>query len=124
MIANLAKALFDTNILIDAIAGHPEARAIIETAVDPAISIITAFEVLSGTTSWDEAKAQALLNGFRQIDVDPDIITYAVALAKERRLLMPDAIIVATAQATGRTLITRDIKLTNEIDDPRSLCLT
>lgn len=112
------KILFDTNILIDALAGNRDARTVLEAHTDAAISVISAFEVLSGTSAWDEGKAQALIARFRQIDVDPDIVLFAVTLAKDRRLLMPDAIIVATAQATGRTLITRDAKLVNEFEDP------
>lgn len=112
------KVLIDTNILIDVLGGNQDARAELAAHTDAAISVISAFEVLSGTTSWDEDKAQALIARFRQIDVDPDIVLFAVTLAKERKLPMPDAIIVATAQATRRTLITRDAKLVNEFDDP------
>jgi predicted nucleic acid-binding protein len=112
------KILLDTNILIDALAGHPGALAEITSTSDPAISVISAFEVLAGAPSWDQAKAQTFLARFRQIDVDPDIALLASSLAQERKLPMPDALIVATAQATGRTLISRDVKLCNQNDDP------
>ena len=112
------KTLFDTNIIIDALNGHELAMAEVKASYAPAISAITWIEVLAGVTDATEAAARALLMGFKTIDVDKDIADYAVSLRQERRLSLTDAIIVATAQATGRTLITRDAKLANEFDDP------
>jgi predicted nucleic acid-binding protein len=112
------KLLFDTNIIIDALSGDTRALGALNRGSDGAVSVITVFEVMSGAATFEEKRAQSLLAHMRQIDVDPDIIAYAVTLAKERGLMMPDALIVATAQATGRTLVTRDGKLFNEFDDP------
>jgi predicted nucleic acid-binding protein len=112
------KALFDTNILIDALNGHTIARQEIRAYADGAIATITMIEVMAGTHARNEDAARALLQGFKAIDLDTDIADYAVVLRAERGLTLTDAIIVATAQATGRTLITRDKKLENEFDDP------
>ncbi len=115
------KALFDTNIIIDALRCHTKARAEIDAWPDAAISPITFIEVMAGALVRDIPLASAMLARFRLIDVDADITEYAVAVRGERRLSLTDAIIVATAQATGRTLITRDAKLRNEFDDPEVL---
>lgn len=112
------KALFDTNIIIDALNGHDVALAEIAASTAPAISAITMIEVLTGATDDTESAARTLLMRFKMIDVDSDIADYAVTLRQERRLTLTDAIIVATAQATGLTLVTRDAKLANEFDDP------
>lgn len=116
------KTLFDTNILIDALTAAPQVRskalAEIAAANAPAISVITSFEVLAGVATWDQAAALALIDRFAQIEIDADIALYAANLLRERHLPMADAFIVATAQATGRTLISRDAKLASEADDP------
>jgi predicted nucleic acid-binding protein len=112
------KALFDTNIIIDALQGHTDARLVIKAYADAAISIITYVEVMSGTFAHNVDAARALLSGLKIIDADVDIADYAVTLRQERGLSLTDALIVATAQASGRVLITRDEKLENEFDDP------
>jgi predicted nucleic acid-binding protein len=116
------KTLFDTNILIDALTGPPDVRskalAEIAAANAPAISVITTFEILAGVATWDQADALALIDRFAQIEIDGDIALYAANLLRERHLPMADALIVATAQTTGRTLISRDAKLASEADDP------
>jgi predicted nucleic acid-binding protein len=116
--SRVMKALFDANIIIDALNGHRGARDEIAACSDPAISTISFIEVMAGTDGRTEAAARAMLMGFKIIDVDVDIADYALPLMQERRLSLTDAIIVATAQATGRVLITRDAKLENEFDDP------
>jgi predicted nucleic acid-binding protein len=112
------KALFDTNIIIDALNGHAKAKQEISAHADAAISIMSYLEVMAGTFPQTEDAARSLLLRFKTVDVDPDIADYAVALRQERGLSLTDAIIVGTAQATGRVLITRDAKLENEFDDP------
>jgi predicted nucleic acid-binding protein len=112
------KALFDTNIIIDALNGHTQAHTEIKAYPDAAICVISYLEVMAGTFPHNEDAARALLMGFKVIDVDVDIADYAVVLRQERGLSLTDAIIVATAQASGRVLITRDAKLENECDDP------
>jgi predicted nucleic acid-binding protein len=112
------KALFDTNIIIDALNGHAPARQEIKAYPDAAISVVSYVEVMAGTFPQNEEAARALLLGFKVVDADVDIADYAITLRQERGLSLTDALIVATAQATGRTLITRDKKLENEFDDP------
>lgn len=106
---------FDANIVIDALAGFPPARAEIERAVSlgsrPWISRMAWIEVLS---KGDEAivhDALAFLARFGLDELDVEISLRAAALRRDRpRLKSPDAVILATAQTRGRVLITRNTK--------------
>lgn len=115
------KVLFDTNILIDHLHGHRAATAVLAAHSGAAISVITWVEVMSGVPTAQEEAMRLWLDRFHLIEVDADIAVYAAALRQERRLDLADALIVATAQASGRTLVTRDRELSSELDDPPCL---
>lgn len=112
------KILFDTNILIDHLQGHRAAAEAIAGHSGAAISVITWVEIMSGVPSAKQDAMRLWLDRFHLIQVDADIAVYASALRQERRLDLADALIVATAQASGRTLVTRDRALCDELDDP------
>lgn len=106
---------FDANIVIDAMAGFPLARAEIQRAVAlgqrPWISRMAWIEVLSKGTDVMVRDAEAFLGRFGLDEIDNEISHRAAALRRERpRLKSPDAIILATAQIRGRVLITRNTK--------------
>src|SRR5579871_2035495 len=106
---------FDANIVIDALAGYPPARAEIERAASkgarPWISRMAWIEILS---KGDEAVVRAatgFLSRFGMDEIDEEIARRAAALRRERpRLKSPDANILATAQLRGRVLVTRNTK--------------
>ncbi|OYU51917.1 MAG: VapC toxin family PIN domain ribonuclease [Alphaproteobacteria bacterium PA1] len=112
------KILFDTNILIDHLQGHRAATEAIAGHSGAAISVITWVEIMSGVPSAKQDAMRLWLDRFHLIQIDADIAVYAAALRQERRLDLADALIVATAQASGRTLVTRDRALYDELDDP------
>ena len=112
------KILFDTNILIDHLQGHRAATEAIAGHSGAAISVITWVEIMSGVPSAKQDAMRLWLDRFHLIQVDADIAVYAAALRQQRRLDLADALIVATAQASGRTLVTRDRALYDELDDP------
>ncbi|MFY7760984.1 PIN domain-containing protein [Aquidulcibacter sp.] len=112
------KILFDTNILIDHLQGHRAATEAIAGHSGAAISVITWVEIMSGVPSAKQDAMRLWLDRFHLIQIDADIAVYAAALRQERRLDLADALIVATAQASGRTLVTRDQALYDELDDP------
>jgi predicted nucleic acid-binding protein len=106
---------FDANIVIDALAGYPPARVEIKRAVElgtrPWISRMAWIEVLSKGDETLVREAVAFLSRFGLDEIDDEISRRAAALRRERpRLKSPDAIILATAQARGRVLITRNTK--------------
>ena len=106
---------FDANIVIDALAGYPPARAEIQRAVShgsrPWISRMAWIEVLSKGHDAIVREATAFLSHFGLDEIDEEIAQRAAALRRDRpRLKSPDAIILATAQIRGRVLVTRNIK--------------
>jgi predicted nucleic acid-binding protein len=104
---------FDANIVIDALAGYPLARAEIRRAVElgsrPWISRMAWIEVMSKGDELLVRQALEFLSRFGVDEIDDEISRRAAALRRERpRLKSPDAIILATAQTRGRVLITRN----------------
>jgi predicted nucleic acid-binding protein len=103
-------ALFDTNILIDHLNAVPQARDEIARFESRAISIVTWMEVMVGATAEVAEATRRFLEGFEIIALDDAIAARAVALRRAHRIKLPDAVIWATAQATGRLLVTRNVK--------------
>ena len=104
---------FDSNIIIDALAGYDQARAEIERATDFGsrawISRVVWVEVMSKGEGDGLRRAETLLSGFAVDELDAEIGRRAAALRRERhRLKAMDAIILATALTRGRVLITRN----------------
>jgi len=104
------RPLFDTNILIDLTEGSQAAADVLNQYPDPAISIITWIEVLTGVRAGQESQTNALLDRFAVLPLTEAVAAAAVELRRSYRLKLPDAVIWATARITGRTLVTRDVK--------------
>jgi hypothetical protein len=104
------KALFDTNILIDYFNGIRKAKAELDRFRDRAISIVTWMEVLAGAPPAREEETRSALAEFPCLLLTPEIADRAVALRRGNRIKLPDAIIWATAETTGRILVTRNHK--------------
>jgi predicted nucleic acid-binding protein len=104
------KVLFDTNILIDHLSGIDRAVEEIHRYQDRAISIITWMEVMAGSNSEDESRIRAFLTVFRCLPITAEVAERAFIARKQRRLKLPDAIILATAEAADRLLITRNTR--------------
>jgi predicted nucleic acid-binding protein len=104
------KVLFDTNILIDHLSGIVLAGAEIGRYQDRAISINTWMEVMAGSNSEDESRIRAFLTAFRCLPITPEVAERAFVARKERKLKLPDAIILATAEVADRLLITRNTR--------------
>jgi hypothetical protein len=104
------KALFDTNILIDYLNGIPAARKELDLYESRAVSIVTWMEVMCGGEQEFADTTRAFLNRFMVIPVSEEIAERAVTLRRERKLKLPDAIILATSLETGLMLVTRNTK--------------
>lgn len=103
--------VLDTNVVIDALAGHPEARDEILGEVDCRISRISWIEVLVGCRSLqEEESARRLMATLTVIDVTGVIADEAVGIRRNSRLKLPDAIVLATARAARCQLVTRNTK--------------
>jgi predicted nucleic acid-binding protein len=103
--------LFDTNILIDHLNGVAKATREIRRSHDPAISVITWIEVMIGAASQnEEAILRAFLSNFQCLEITREVAERAAVIRRQKRIKMPDAIILATAEAAGRQLVTRNVK--------------
>ena len=73
-------------------------------------------EVLVGASDEQEtARLEWFLSGFERIAIDDTVGQLAVKIRREHRILLPDAIIWASAHSIGGMLVTRNTK-----DFPRS----
>jgi predicted nucleic acid-binding protein len=102
--------LFDTNILIDYLRGIPQARSECDRHSDRAISIVSWMEVMAGSTEANEADARTFLLNFYTLPLDADVAERAFQLRRANRIKLPDAVIQATAEESGRILITRNTR--------------
>jgi predicted nucleic acid-binding protein len=83
----MVKALFDTNILIDYLAGVKGAKVELARYSDKAISIITWTEVQIGTDSTDHVKVDKFLLRFEILPVIMVVSSRAVASRKQTKRL-------------------------------------
>jgi hypothetical protein len=102
--------LFDTNILIDYLSGIEKARLELERYRHCSISIITWMEVMAGATSTNEARTRGFLATFVVFPITATIAEGAVNLRRHRKIKLPDAIILATAETEHRLLVTRNTR--------------
>lgn len=105
------RALFDSDILIDALQGIPRALEELERYEECLISRVTWIEILVGADSGTKQEAfRDYLKQFSVRELDGPVAERAVALRRKYRLKIPDAIIWATAEEEGCLLVTRNAK--------------
>ncbi|QYF86806.1 type II toxin-antitoxin system VapC family toxin [Brevundimonas sp. PAMC22021] len=113
----MVAALFDSNILVDHMRGFPQAKAEVDRYEDRAISIVTWIEIMVGVPDHLTMPAREFLGEFSVVGLDRGVAERAVTIRKSHRLKLPDAVIWAAAQTTGRLLVTRNTK-DFPVDDP------
>ena len=106
----VTRVVIDTNILIDLLAGVPEATAEIRRHPDRVISIISWTEVLAGLRDPERALAHLVTENFPVVQLTADVATEAIHLRQTTRLKLPDAVILATAHVEKRVLLTRNTR--------------
>ncbi|ACC79573.1 type II toxin-antitoxin system VapC family toxin [Nostoc punctiforme] len=79
------------------------------------ISVITEIELLSYPSLSLEEETQIVdfLNKIPVVGIDNNIKKLAIAIWKQHKLRLPDAIIAATAKFLNATLFTNDVRLVN-----------
>ncbi len=103
-------AVFDTNIVIDALNGVKEADAEYAHYERVLISRITWMEVLVGEKDNDTQLRDFLETHFEIIPLDLVVAESAVQLRRAHHLRLPDAIVWATAIVHEAVLVTRNTK--------------
>jgi len=108
--------LFDTDVFVDHLRGHPPAVDLFERlrdATDIGFSALTEAELLAGRAN-DEAGRRTRLLRFLQrwtkVEVGNPIAALAGDLVRRHGLTIPDAIVAATALHHGAELYTRNVR--------------
>jgi hypothetical protein len=100
-------AVFDTNIVIDALNGVEAADAEYSRYERVLISRITWMEVLVGAGEDDAEVRDFLETHFEIAPLDLAVAEKAVKIRRAHRIRLPDAVIWATAQVNDAVLVTR-----------------
>jgi toxin FitB len=95
--------LVDTDLFVDHLRGAAELRPGRHRLH---YSVITRAELFAGSTAT--GRVSQLLAPFRELPVDRAVAERAGRIKRERGLLMPDALIAATALEHGLSLATRN----------------
>jgi predicted nucleic acid-binding protein len=103
-------ALFDTNIIIDALNGVEAAEEEYIKYESVHISIISWVEVMVGVQQESESVSRFLREAFVVCPFTQSVAEYAVRLRKQYRIKLPDAIIWATAHVNNAVLVTRNTR--------------
>jgi hypothetical protein len=103
-------AVFDTNIVIDALNGLTEADEEYARYERVLISRITWMEVLAGAQGDDVQVRDFLETLFEIVPLDLAVAETAVQLRRAHHVRLPDAIIWATAQTNNAVLVSRNTK--------------
>jgi predicted nucleic acid-binding protein len=109
--------IFDTDVLIWFFRAVDNAKNLIESQPDPAISIVSLMELIQGAKSLAELKAIRRFfpaYGFLVLPISESISHLAITLMEEHSmrngLQLADALIAATARETTSTLATGNVR--------------
>ena len=103
-------AVFDTNILIDALNGIDKANEEYARYEKVFISRIAWMEVLIGAPEDDAQVRNFLANYFEILPLNLAIAEKAIQLRRQYKMRLPDAIIWATAKINDAVLVSRNTK--------------
>jgi len=112
---NKSRFFLDSNVIIDTLNRKPDLLAFLESFPDCELYVnpIVAVEVLSkaGMSGDEEAAARALLDSFKWAEIDKTVCDIAVQIRRAKELLLPDAMIAATAVTLNATVLSNDSHL-------------
>ncbi len=118
------KYLLDTNVVIYFLKNSlPEnGKSFLLTAIpanEVEISFITKIELLAypSITPEEEMAAQTFLSFFNIITIDASIINKTIAIRKEVKIKLPDAIIAATALVNNLQLLSSNLQDFSKVED-------
>jgi predicted nucleic acid-binding protein len=109
--------IFDTDVLIWALRGSPQAARTIETAENRALSVVSFMELLQSARSkleGDRIRQSLRRLGFEILPLSEPIGATAAAIIEQHALAhaiqLADALIAATAIQSGLTLYTGNVR--------------
>ena len=109
--------LLDSNVLIDTLNRKLNLLAFLDTFTDceTYINPIVEIEVLSkpGMNDQEEAEARTLLGIFKRAEIDKPTCEITVQIRRTKELLLPDALIAASAISLNATVLSNDPHLLN-----------
>ena len=104
-------AVFDSNIVIDFLNGIEQARLELAQYKRAYISPITWIEAqVKAPAGLEEATRMVVNSHFQRLELDDQTLTAGLAIRRETRLKLPDALILASARVNGWLLVTRNTK--------------
>jgi predicted nucleic acid-binding protein len=114
----MERCLIDTDIIIDHLRGEEKARDFLRQTkseeTDILYSVITKAELYSGVRQKEEEKVSYLLRSMEEVRIDGEIAIdagrYRNKFYASHGLLLPDALIAASAKKVGATLVTLNKK--------------
>ena len=113
------KAVIDSDVLIDFLQGLDQANSELSRYETPLYSVISWMEIMCGAeTEAERASAEILFASMERVDLSSVVAKKAVEERKKQKLRLPDAIILASADAEGCILVTRNTK-DFDANDPR-----
>jgi len=116
------KILLDTNAVVYFLEGRKEFETIgnYSTFYN---SFITEIELLSFGDEDRRKTVSDFLKKGKRIDIDNKIIAGTIEIRRTKRLKVPDAIIVASAQKIKADLFTSDEEIIRKVDDSKIINL-
>ncbi|MGH2950897.1 MAG: type II toxin-antitoxin system VapC family toxin [Solirubrobacterales bacterium] len=111
----MADLLVDTDVFIDHLRGERELRRGGDVV---SYSVITRAELFAGTPEQEE-RVERLLAPFPELEVDRETAELAGRLRRETGVLLPDALVAATAIRNELSLVTRNTKDFERVADLR-----
>lgn len=105
------KAVIDSDVLIDYLQGNEQARRELMHYDELRYSVVSWMELMCGARTEAEAEAvEQLLDSMKRVELGMAVARKAVEFRKTRKLKLPDAIILASADTEGCILVTRNTK--------------
>ena len=111
--------LIDTNIIIYLSRRELELDTFVTDGSHLYISVITYMEALGFQfrSKQEEQTVREICNQFETIGLDEDIVDTVITIKQNKRIKLPDAIIVATALNSKLDLVTANVDDFKNIDD-------
>jgi len=107
----MSEAMFDTGILADALRGHGAAQAELAGCQRRYVSRVSWIELIAQALPDDGDRIEGFLRHFNVVELTDEIARRAALLRGQRQQLpLASAIILASAQLSGRILVTSNAR--------------